>query len=656
MLPALTLQAGSLYASGDASTFTGTGGPWGFDPFTSQFAGSVSSAGLANEPFADTVYGVSTGDEVTFVIAVQNLAAGASAYDVRLRAGMPTGFVTPPEGAGITVTNGAGTDLATSGDLFSAAGLSIATPIRGYDPNSGLNVALITYTLIAGPTLPGPSVSLGSTATLVHAAAASGGVDLSGSHPATATTTVVSASPTPVVVAETDPSAVATGQTISFDVTTEIPRGTIQDLRLDEVAQPGTATLTNISAAIISIGGSIQGGTPVFEPNGSIAFGAVTNPVGASPSGGDAIVVRITAQAAGTITGPATLDTVLSAVDPSKPGARFTADVASTVGVVVLPPPPGITGLRTNQHATPTITLHPFGAVQLTAASAQSGTLAITLQDGTLGRLSAGALGSVDAAGDAFVATGSIADLQQAARQLVFTPSQPGANQPGTAQLTITLADAAGGVAQDQSSSITIAPSIDTGSVAQHFAPIPAETFLTATADGQETIVGGEAYNGPVSYLQSQYIYDGPLPVAIIAQSPNVFVKSFVGNAAVEVQSGQNVIDAGKGSNFLVGGTGLDVFFLDGRSEAVTWDTIVGFHPGDIATVFGYDPAVSSFHWDDNAGATGNTGRTLRFDLNATGQTTDSLTFAGTNQATTNGYALTTGQIGGIDYMTIFAL
>src|SRR3954451_5046605 len=94
--PQLSLQTATLYASGLNSEFAGTGGPWGFDPFTSQFGGIVSSAGLATEPFSDTVREVDAGDELVFVVAVENLAQGR-AYDILLRDIMPEGFAIPVE-------------------------------------------------------------------------------------------------------------------------------------------------------------------------------------------------------------------------------------------------------------------------------------------------------------------------------------------------------------------------------------------------------------------------------------------------------------------------------------------------------------------------------------------------------------------------------
>ena len=641
--PRLRLQTGSLYASNEDSWFTGTGGPWGYSPFTGEFGGVIGSAGLASEPFDDVVHGVASGDEVVFVIAVEN--TGAAVSDIRLRATMPAGFGVPAEGADVTVMDGAGVDLPFSGDLFGLAGLRIGAPLAGYDAESGRNIALVTYALRAGPSIPAPEATLLGSAILLGAT--SGGLSLP--VDAVASTAVVTSSPTPAVVAETDPAAVARGQVIAFDIAIPVPQGTLADLRLDTLLPAGTAQLALVSATVTGVGSALQAARPRAAADGSLSFGTVVNAAGS----GDAatINVRVVLRADGTASGPAAVQTVLSAAVPDRPGQRWSASVASTVGVVVPPAPAIIDSVWSAQRATTTMLLHPFGGVTFTAndRGAQAA-MAVTSRDGTLGRFQPPASGSLDAAGDTFVMTGTITQLEAAARDLVFKPGAAGEEH-----FTLTLLDAAGGVAQDGRAMVTITPSADSGGVAEHFAPAPGSGFLTATADGQQTLAGGEQYGGPVSYLQGQYIYDGLEPVAIVAKTPNVFIKNFVGDAAVALLSGQNVVDAGKGSNFLVGGTGTDVFFLDARGAAVTWDTIIGFKPGDIVTLFGFTPA-NTYWWDERAGAPGFEGRTLRTDLTHAGHPTASLTFAGADRAVTDSYALTTGTIGGIDYMTIFAL
>ena len=57
--------------------------------------------------------------------------------------------------------------------------------------------------------------------------------------------------------------------------------------------------------------------------------------------------------------------------------------------------------------------------------------------------------------------------------------------------------------------------------------------------------------------------------------------------------SGNNILDGGTGSNFLTGGSGNDTFYLDDRApDSPIWSTIVNFHSGDEATVWGVTCSV----------------------------------------------------------------
>ena len=657
--PHLTLQAGTLYASGDASTFTGTGGPFGFSPFTSEFGGVISSAGLAGEPFDDTVYEVASGDEVIFVIAVQDMTPGVPAYDVQVRSALPTGFRVPPEGANVTVKDGAGMTLAFTGDLFSPAGIQVTPPLAGYDANSGANVALVTYTLAASATLPGPYATITDTAAITHVASIRGGADVSPATPVTASTTVVTAMPAPVVRAETDPTSVAKGQTIAFDVTIPVPAGTLQDLRLDTVLPRGPASLSPaslsfVSARVLSAGSQLSLGTPQIA-GGSVSFGTVTS-AGASATAADAatsasIVVQVTARADGTASGTARLDAVVSALDTSGTGNRWTADVPTAVGVVVPPLGATLSGAAASLTATSTASLRPFAALQIADAAPDGvGTLAVTVQDSSVGTFTAGMLGSVLNGGSTFLATGSIATLQDAARHLVFT-----AAQAGTAQFDVTVVNHSGGVTQNGDTAVVVTPSVDTARSLQHSAPSPQVTLHVTTPAGQAVVMEGETYAGPINYLQAQYIYDSAQPATIVADTPGIYIRNLVANAAISLQSGRNVVDAGTGSNVLIGGSGTDSFFLDARGATPGSNTIANFHAGDVATILGYRPGTSSYSWFDGGTTAGHTGRTLHLDISGHGQAGADLTFAALGKVATDSFVVSSGQAAGVGYLTILA-
>ena len=176
---------------------------------------------------------------------------------------------------------------------------------------------------------------------------------------------------------------------------------------------------------------------------------------------------------------------------------------------------------------------------------------------------------------------------------------------------------------------------------------------MTDTTTGVSNHPDGTAYSGPVAGLQQQYVYGGADNVAVAAQAANVFIHTGSGNDAISVASGNNVLDAGQGSNFLTGGSGTDTFFVDGRGGQVSWGTLVNFHAGDHATLFGFTAGVSSFVWADGEGAAGYTGRTLHADLTGGGGVTTSITFAGLTAADTARFAISTGTVGDSPYLAI---
>lgn len=156
----------------------------------------------------------------------------------------------------------------------------------------------------------------------------------------------------------------------------------------------------------------------------------------------------------------------------------------------------------------------------------------------------------------------------------------------------------------------------------------PPVVAITDTTTGVSTQSPGTPYTGPVSGLDWQMINLTPDNINVSAMVPNMFLHSGAGNDALAVASGTNVLDGGSGSNFLVGGTGLDTFFTDARSlTAPVWSTVVGFHPGDAATLFGPGAELS---WANAQGAPGYTGLTLH---SGSGPTSASLTLAGYSTA-----------------------
>jgi Ca2+-binding RTX toxin-like protein len=156
---------------------------------------------------------------------------------------------------------------------------------------------------------------------------------------------------------------------------------------------------------------------------------------------------------------------------------------------------------------------------------------------------------------------------------------------------------------------------------------VPA-VHVTDTTTGVSSLPPMHPYGGPVAGLADEYINLTSDNINITATTPNVFLHSGAGEDALQVSAGTNVLDGSTGSNFLVGGTGPDTFFIDDRNApADIWSTLVNFHSGDAATIWGVSPNDFNFSYRDNDGAAGFTGLTIT--ASAPGRANASLTLAG---------------------------
>jgi Ca2+-binding RTX toxin-like protein len=144
----------------------------------------------------------------------------------------------------------------------------------------------------------------------------------------------------------------------------------------------------------------------------------------------------------------------------------------------------------------------------------------------------------------------------------------------------------------------------------------------------------GTPYSGPVAGLQQQLIDTATDNLNVTANVPNVFIHTGSGEDAIDVShaNGNNVLDGSTGSNFLVGGSGDDTFFVDDRGpSADIWSTVSNFHAGDAATIFGITQSGFNTTWVNGQGAAGFTGLTLH--VTAAGHPAASLTLAGFSMA-----------------------
>jgi hypothetical protein len=163
---------------------------------------------------------------------------------------------------------------------------------------------------------------------------------------------------------------------------------------------------------------------------------------------------------------------------------------------------------------------------------------------------------------------------------------------------------------------------------------MPTNFSVLDTTTNTPLQTNGTQYSGPVAGLEWEDIYTGSDNLSVTANAPNVFIHTGSGEDAINVSNvaGNNVLDGSTESNFLVGGSGDDTFFVDDRSPAADiWSTVANFHGGEAATIFGVTQSGFVTSWVNGQGATGYTGLTLH--LTASGNPTASLTLAGFSTA-----------------------
>ena len=164
---------------------------------------------------------------------------------------------------------------------------------------------------------------------------------------------------------------------------------------------------------------------------------------------------------------------------------------------------------------------------------------------------------------------------------------------------------------------------------------VSGQNFTTTdTTTGATVTTPGSIYTGPVAGLQYQYTNLTADSLNITATSPNVFITTGAGNDAINVSgvNGNNVLNGGGGSNFLTGGSGDDTFQVDVTNPTSTiFSTVVNFHSGDNATIFGVTLADFTVNLTNNGGAAGYTG--LEYTFSQPGKPTANVVLAGYSAA-----------------------
>lgn len=297
------------------------------------------------------------------------------------------------------------------------------------------------------------------------------------------------------------------------------------------------------------------------------------------------------------------------------------------IGPAPTPQPPLIAGTSGNQTVQPGNTISPFNGVTIsdTNASPLDNAKITVTGGGTL--TGAGLTASASTPGVYTVTATSPAGLTTILDNLSFVPPALGSQSSITTNIQLDVADGTQ-VATDKNTMIQEVAPPPTSLLSP---PPPAAAFIIADqTTGQQTFTAGDSYTGPVAGIGRQVVLVIPDKLNITASSPNVFIHSGSGDDAINVSKagGNNILDGSTGSNFLTGGSGNDTFYLDDRGlTADVFSTVVGFHAGDNASVFGVSLKDFTLTNLANQGAVGYKG--LDFQFTAAGKPTASLVLTG---------------------------
>ncbi len=296
------------------------------------------------------------------------------------------------------------------------------------------------------------------------------------------------------------------------------------------------------------------------------------------------------------------------------------------IGPTVMLVPPLIAGTAADQTVAPGNAISPFNGVTISDTNVNpQDSATLTVSGG--GTLSGAGL-VAGSAGVYTIAATSPAALTAILDKITFTAPPLGGQPSVTSTIKLDVVDRTQ-TASDSKTTIK--------EVADPLPPLPVGSNNFAVADqttGQLSLLSGDKYSGPVAGLSQQLILVTPDNLNISATVPNVFIHSGSGTDAIDVSrvNGNNVLDGSTGSNFLVGGIGRDTFFLDDRNAASdVYSTVVNFHSGDNATIFGVDPVNFHVVTQDNLGAVGAKGLTYTFS--AVGKPNASIVIAGFSTA-----------------------
>jgi hypothetical protein len=406
-----------------------------------------------------------------------------------------------------------------------------------------------------------------------------------------------------------------------------------------------TITLTDASGKATDANGTLTGTGLTETAAGSGIYTLVATDPTTLTSELDALTFHPTALPSGVIF--ATTGFSLTVIDQASSPATST-DKKTTVTEKAPPSsgPPVIFGTVGGQSATQGTTVQPFAGVRIIDnAPNATDTAFIDLGSTTFGTLTLpndpSAL-TASLSGERYTLSATDpADLTKEIDALVFTPTSQILAGPARATLALSVTDIKNNEsATDKTTTMTETPApppppqppLPPGVVVG-----PPNYFAVRDqTTGGSWLATGSAYNGPVAGLTNEIIVATSDNINITAKVANVFISTDGGTGedaiAVNGVNGNNVLNGSNGSSFLYGGTGDDTFFVDDRIATTNiWSTIVNFHSGDNATIWGLTATDFTLSWINGQGAVGFTGLTL--DATAAGKPIAAATLSGYTMA-----------------------
>lgn len=268
--------------------------------YNNGFSQWITSTVLSNaNAIHSNLNNVDASDLVTFAVVVENLGSSPyGAFDVKVSDTMPPGFVVPGGGANLKVMDGTLPQIpftGTAASFFTPAGIELtgdfllAGALKPYDPISGKNIAVITYTLQVDSQVA-PCQTLANTATIRNYSSTEQGPNYAASGYGglySDTRTVTIAQPTisqslfGTNQAFTPGNNVTIGEEVTYEFTVTLPEGVTPSLTVTDQLPPGlqvifVGPITGLSVPAPVITPSVPGGCgggPV-----TLTFGAINVP------------------------------------------------------------------------------------------------------------------------------------------------------------------------------------------------------------------------------------------------------------------------------------------------------------------------------------------------------------------------------------------